>query len=186
MQPINLLPDLKTRRRERLQVSLPRLLLRAALIWVLLLAGVLGGFYWHRYALATQLQTVNQEIAALEPVAERVAQLRELAQQVQQLRQLIADNTQGAIVPALDLLASLMPPEILAQQVSYDSGKISLACYSTALAPIGQLYTNLQQTGQFVTIQFSAISSVQQDLAGVSQGYAFTVSFDCKGEQSHE
>lgn len=186
MQPINLLPDVKVRRRERLQLSLPRLFAVAAGVWLLLLAGIYGGFYWQQRALQTELQVVAGEIEALEPVAQRVAALQELSAATRDLRALIAHNQQGVIIPAVDLVASLLPAEIRAQQIAVDQGRISLACYSTALAPIGQLYANLQQTQQFRSIQFSAISSVQQSPVGTKGGYAFSITLELQGAETNE
>ena len=79
MQPINLLPDLRTRRRERLQLSLPRILVTAAMLWLTVLASVYGGYYWRQRTLQSKLQVVTDEIEALEPVAQHVTALQELA-----------------------------------------------------------------------------------------------------------
>lgn len=185
MQPINLLPDLRTRRRERLQLSLPRILATVAILWLLLLASVYGGFYWQQHALQAKLKVVTEEIQSLEPVAQRVTALQELSAAIRSLRELIANNTQGVVVPTIDLVASLMPTEIRAQQIAIDQGRISLACYSTALASIGQLYSNLQQTQQFRSIQFSAINSVEQSPL-TTGGYAFTVTLELQGAKTHE
>ncbi|HBK85159.1 MAG TPA: hypothetical protein DDZ53_03905 [Firmicutes bacterium] len=181
MQPINLLPDLRTRRRERLQLSLPRILVTAAMLWLTVLASVYGGYYWRQRTLQSKLQVVTDEIEALEPVAQHVTALQELATAIESLRELLDNNAQGVVVPAIDLVASLMPAEIRAQQITVDQVHISVACYSTSLAPIGQLYSNLQQTQQFSSIQFSAISSVQQSPAGTRGGYAFSVTLELQG-----
>lgn len=186
MQPINLLPDLRTRRRERLQLSLPRILVAAAMLWLLLLTSVYSGFYWEQRNLQAKLQEVTDEIEALEPVAQHVTSLQELAAAIRSLRELLDNNTQGVVVPAIDSVASLMPAEIRAQQITVDQGRISLACYSTSLAPIGQLYSNLQQIQRFSSIQFSAINSVQQSPVGTRGGYAFTVTLELQGVETHE
>lgn len=185
MQPINLLPDIKTRRRERLQLSLPRIVANAAIVWLLLLAGVYGWFYWQQRTLSDELQLMQAEIEALEPVAQRVAALQERTTLVRGLQQLLATNTQGRVVPMVDLVASLMPVEVRADQIAIDQGRISLSCYSSALAPIGQFYSNLQQTQQFQTIQVSAITSVEQSQL-VSGGYVFTLTLELQGAESNE
>jgi Tfp pilus assembly protein PilN len=180
MRPINLLPDLRVRRRERLQLALPRLLTIAAMIWLLLLAALYGGIHWHHNRLQGRLQSINAQIQALEPVAQRVAERQELTQSVHDLRVLIAVNTQGLVVPTMDLIASLLPTQISVQQLAVDEDQLSLACQSTALAPIGQLYTNLHHTQQFSSIQFSAISGLDRS------GYAFTVTLRLVGAASHD
>ncbi|NLW17214.1 MAG: hypothetical protein GX033_06160 [Firmicutes bacterium] len=174
MQPINLLPDLSTRRRQRLQLALPRIVMGGALGWLLLLGIIYGLAFWQQNSLQVRLHTTGEAIQALEPVAQRVVARQELTQSIRDLQELITTNTRGMMVPTLDLLASLLPAQIDAQQIVIDQGRISLTCQSDALAPIGQLYTNLQQTRQFSSIQFGTISS----MAG--SGYTFTVTLQLR------
>jgi len=175
VQPINLLPDLRIRRRERLQQTLPRLLAMAAMIWLTTLASLYGGAYWHQTRLQGRLRATNAQIQALEPMAQRVAERQRLTQSIGELRELIAANTQGLVVPMLDLVASLLPAEISVQQFALDQGRLSLACRSSELVSVGQFYTNLRSTQQFDDIQFTTIHSLDRG------GYAFTVTLTVRG-----
>lgn len=185
MQPINLLPDLKTRRRQRLQLSLPRLLAIAAGVWLLVLALVYGLTWWQKHTLAAELAVMANEITALDAVAERAHQLKDLQVTVTQLQQLLAANKTGVIVPHVDLFASLLPPAISAQQITAEPGKLHIACLSTSLQPIGQLYTNLQQSGRFTRIQFSTINNTQLADSKIT-GYSFSVTVIYQEVQSDE
>ena len=180
MQPLNLLPDFKTQRQERLRLALPRIAVTAISVWLLLLGSAYGVTYWHQQQLVARTHAVNVEIVALEPVAQRVAQLQELTQAVADLQELVTHNTRGAIVTTLDLIARLMPTEVRAEQITFEQGRVSLICSSSSMASIGQLYTNLQQTQQFSNVQFSTINSIS------ASGYGFTVTLELQEAKDNE
>lgn len=180
MQPLNLMPDLKTQRQERLRLSLPRIAATVVAVWLLLLGSAYGVTFWQQRQLTARTQEVNVEIAELEPVAQRVAQLQELTQAVAGLQELLAHNTQGIVIPTLDLVATLMPSEVRAEQITFEQGRVSLICSSSAMSPIGQLYTNLQQAQQFRSVQFSAINSIG------ANSYGFSVTLELQEAKAHE
>lgn len=187
MPPIDLLPDLKVRQREQLISSLPRLLLTALLIWILVLGGLYAWVYLQRQAVQTQLADIEQQIQALEPVAERVQQANLLTGQVSDLQNLVTADTTSVMVPLLDLIATLMPTQISAQHVSIADGQVSLSCSSSYLVAIGRFHTNLEQTAGVHDLLFSAINSSQTTSTdGTAQttwtGYTFSVTFRYGGD----
>ena len=175
MQPVNLLPDPRELRRERLRASRLRLLLGGVLIWILLLGGVSAGQYYFRQTLEEQLTEVQQQVAALEPVAQRVTEHQQLVATQQQLRQLVETNTVRQMSEPLDLLASLTPPEIVVSSMRLDGDQVDLSCQSTTLPAIGQFQTNLLQAERLVDVSVGAISLTGQEY------YSFGVSFRYQG-----
>ncbi len=185
MRPVDLLPDLKTRRREQLTSSMPRLLLLAIVIWVLVLGGVYAWGYLQKQAVLNLLADVQQQVQALEPVAQRVQQVTTLSGRVQHLRQLLQTNTSPSMVPILDLLASRMPEQVVTDSLSIDQNVVQLSCTSNTLEPVGQFYHNLQQTTSIEDVKLSMISSYSQSGAGRASwsGYSFSVTFQYKGDK---
>lgn len=186
MRPIDLLPDLKILRREQALASLPRLLLVALLIWALLLSGAYAWVYLQRQAVQAQLNDVTQQVEALEPVAQRVQQVAFLNGQVHDLQSKLDANTAGNLVPLLDLLSSLMPAQVTAQQLSWAAGQVSLSCSSRDLAAIGRFQNNLQQTTGVNELHFSVISAYSESSGeGIAQttasGFTFSVTFQYGG-----
>lgn len=180
MQPFNLLPDLKTQRQERLRLSLPRIAATLIAVWLLLLGSTYGVTFWQHRQLAARTQKLSAEIVTLEPVAQRVAQLHELTQAVDSLKELLVHNTRGVVIPHLDLVSTLMPSEVKAEQITLEQGQLRLICSSSAISPIGQLYTNLRQTQQFRSVQFSTINSIG------ANSYSFSVTLELQEAKAHE
>lgn len=186
MHPIDLLPDLKIRRREQLVSSLPRLLLVAVLLWVLVLGGLYAWVYTEKLSTQSALEQVQQQVQALEPVAQRVEQVSFLNGKVAELRRLLETNVSETMVPALDLLASLLPPQVDVVQVRMNGNSVQIACESSALAPIGLLQQNLMQHSEIEDVQLAAIRGFEetvgeQDVRVTITGYTFSVSFTYKG-----
>lgn len=180
MQPLNLLPDLRTQRQERLRLSLPRIAVAVIAVWLLLLSSAYGVTSWQQRRLRVRMQEISAEIAMLEPAAQRVAQLQELTRSIASLKELLEHNTQGVIVPSLDLVSTLMPSEIRAEQVTFEQGSLSLICSSSAMSPISQLYTNLRQAQEFRSVQFSTVNSIS------ANGYSFSVTLELQEAEAHE
>lgn len=183
MRPIDLLPSPQERRREELASTLPKLLVWALIVWVMLLTGVYIGFHAQKVELRQTLSSLQEQIQALQPVAERMQQIEALQRQVDQLQQLFEQNTKENMAPAMELLANLMPMEIVARNLDVDQGKLSFSCSSVGLAPIGRFKQNLLQSAHTSQVQVSAISSTGSttvDGASVPT-YSFTVSFVYQG-----
>lgn len=186
MHPIDLLPDLKIRRREQIVSSLPRLLLVAVLLWVLVLGGLYAWVYTQKLATQAALEQVQQQVLALEPVAQRVEQVSFLNGKVEELHRLLATNTTETMVPALDLLASLLPQQVNVLQIGMNGANVQISCQSSGLAAIGRFQQNLMQHGSIGEVQMSAINGFEktvgdQELAVITTGYTFNVSFIHKG-----
>jgi len=182
VHPIDLLPDLRLVRRQQLVMSLPRLLLIALVVWVLLLGSAYAWVSMQKQAVQAQLADVTQQTDALEPVAQRVKQRDLLAGQVRDLESLLGGNTKGYEVPLLDLLSELLPGQISVGHVAIADGVITFSCESSDLIAIGRLQNNLSQTPGVSDVSFSAIAAYSEQMDdGVSQwerrGYTFSVSF---------
>ena len=186
MRPIDLLPDLKVRRKEQLISSLPRLLVSAVLIWMLLLGGLYTWVFLQKRATAAQLNDAQQQVQALEPVAQRVQQVGLLNGKVQELSLLLQTNTTESMVPILDLIASLMPSQVVAAQISINQNVVQISCTSGQLAAIGLFQHNLERTTSIQNVQLSMITGFasQQGTENVPvtvSGHAFNVTFEYKG-----
>jgi Tfp pilus assembly protein PilN len=188
MWPVNLLPDASTRRRQQLQTALPRLLLLAASLWLLLLA---VGYAWAYWQLQTTLKLAEERedaVQALEAIARQVLEVQQLDARRRELQALIQQNSTPTLTPTLNLVTSLMPPAVTARQLSVEQGQFTLTCESTALEPIGQFYSNLQGSGQLTGVTLSALKRLERatsvvDGPGITPYYAFTVTFSQRGEK---
>ncbi|MGI6357384.1 MAG: hypothetical protein ACOX2K_01615 [Bacillota bacterium] len=65
MRPIDLLPSPQERRREELASTLPKLLVWALIVWVMLLTGVYIGFHAQKVELQQTLSSLQEQIVAL-------------------------------------------------------------------------------------------------------------------------
>ena len=134
------------------------------------------------------LDQVQQQVQALEPVAQRVEQVSFLNGKVAELRGLLETNITETMVPALDLLASLLPPQVEAVQVGISENRVQVSCRSTDLAPIGLFHQNLTQSASVEDVQMSALNGFEetvgeQEFAVTITGYTFSISFSYKGAE---